>query len=119
MGLRDEKLRLDRRRTLATWVWATVIISVGLSVIGVVLADPIARAFFDGTGHDVAAVRASSLTIPALAMINVLQHWYRMVRRPVPAFVIASIVAVFTLGLTIALVAVRDDGIVGSSLRRQ
>ena len=113
LGLRDAELRDDRRRTLATWVWATLLISVGLSSIGIVLAGPIAHTLFDGSGHHVAAVRASALTIPALAMINVLQHWYRMVRRPLPAFVIAVLVAAGTLTLTVVLVAIRDYGIVG------
>ena len=113
IGLRDRELRSDQRRTLATWVWATVAVSIGLSGLGVLLADPISHAFFDGTGHTAAAVRASALTIPALAMINVLQHWYRMVRRPVPAFAIALVVALFTLALTVLLVAVLDYGIVG------
>lgn len=110
-GLEGAELHEDRRRTLSTWVWTTLLVGALLSVLGTALAGPIARLAFSGSPSEIRATRATALTIPALAMINVLQHWYRMVRRPIPALVVAVVVAGSTLVLTIVLVAVGDGGV--------
>ncbi len=112
-GLTGDALREDRRRTLSAWVWATLLSAGLLAVVGVILAEPFARLVFEGTAGEVRATRAAALTIPALAMINVLQHWYRMVRRPMPALVVAGAVALGTLLLTIGLVGVGHAGVAG------
>ena len=106
-------IREDRKTTLSTWVWATLVVSGSASVAGAVFANPLARLLFDGTASEVRATRAAALTIPGLAMINVLQHWYRMIRRPMPALLVAAIVAAATLALTIALVGFGDAGVGG------
>lgn len=112
-GLTGDARAADRRRTLSTWVWTTMLVGLALSLIGALLAGPLARLAFDGTAGEIRATRAAALTIPALAMINVLQHWYRMVRRPIPALVVAAAVATSTFLLTIALVAVGHAGVAG------
>lgn len=112
-GLTGDALRDDRQRTLSAWVWTTLLSAGLLAIAGAVFAEPLARLVFDGTPGDVRATRAAALTIPALAMINVLQHWYRMVRRPLPALVVACAVAFATLVLTIGLVGVGHAGVAG------
>ena len=112
-GLAGAALRDDRRRTLSAWVWTTLLSAGLLAFVGVVLAEPFAGLVLDGTPGDVRATRAAALTIPALAMINVLQHWYRMVRRPLPALVVACGVALATLVLTIGLVGFGHAGVAG------
>jgi O-antigen/teichoic acid export membrane protein len=112
-GLTGTELAMDQRRTLGTWVWMTLAVGVALSVGGGFFARPIARLAFDGTASEGRAVAAAAATIPALAMINVLQHWYRMVRRPIPALVVAGTVAAATLVLTVVFVAVRGAGVAG------
>lgn len=81
--------------------------STAISGIGVVTAGLIARTFFDGTGSEIRSVQMASLCVPALAMINILQHWYRMARRPGPALVIAFVVAIATTILTVVFVGVQ------------
>lgn len=112
-GLTGDALRDDRQQTLSAWVWTTLLSAGLLATAGAVFAEPLARLVFDGTPGDVRATRAAALTIPALAMINVLQHWYRMVRRPLPALIVACAVAFATLVLTIGLVGVGHAGVAG------
>ena len=112
-GLDHDARTADRRRTLSTWVWATVFVGIGLSAAGALAAGPLARVAFEGTAADIRATRAAALAIPGLAMINVLQHWYRMVRRPTPALLVAIAVAASTLVLTVLLVAIGHAGVAG------
>ena len=112
-GLRGDVLDADRRRTLSSWVWTTMAVSALLCTVGVLFAQRIAQAFFDGLPSEVRAVQMASLCVPTLAMINVLQHWYRMARRPIPALVIAFGVAASTMALTIIFVGVQRMGAAG------
>ncbi len=112
-GSTAQATQADRRRTLSAWVWSTMAMSAAASALGAFAAAPLARMLFDGTASEIRATRAAALTIPGLAMVNVLQHWYRMVRRPMPALAVAVIVAGATLVLTIGLVGIGNAGVGG------
>lgn len=112
-GLASEALRLDRRRTLSTWVWTTMLVSGVIGLAGVVCGSALANVFFDGTARQTRSVQMAALCIPGLAMINIMQHWYRIVRRPVPALVVAVLVSVAIFMLTLYLVAVQEHAAAG------
>ncbi len=75
------------------------------------LASPLARLLFDGRPDEVRAIRAAAVAVPLTAMSNVLQHWYRMVRRPGPALAVAAAGSAGIVVATLVAVLVGDGGV--------
>jgi O-antigen/teichoic acid export membrane protein len=101
-----------RRRVLRTSFWFTMTAATAGLVAGLALAAPIAEALFDDAG-DANLVRAAFVGLWAQMNYEQLTSLFRVEERSV-AFVLASLANILlTVGATVLLVVVLDQGALG------
>lgn len=108
----DDSEAEGRKRTVASWAWCQLSLSMLFATLLVVLAEPAARLFSDAP--EIAMfLRVSAVAMPLALTGTIATNWFRMQRRPWAALWFnLGAVLVSVLG-TIYFVVVRGAGPVG------
>lgn len=110
-GLTGIDLIRDRMETISCWVFVTLGVGTVIGLVGLLTAPMAAAWFFDGTPAQVRAIRAASAAVPLTVTTNILQHWFRMLRRPGRALAIAIAGSTGVVVATVLLTLVGDGGV--------
>jgi O-antigen/teichoic acid export membrane protein len=103
---------LDRRTTIASWVWCQLATATVFGAIVALAAEPIALRIV-GTPAAIPLIRWSALTLPLGVLGIVTNNWLRMQRRPWATTTYALGVSVLTIGLTLLFVVGLHWGLLG------
>ena len=108
----DEKDEAGKRRVIRTSFWFTMVMGTGGLVVCFALAGTISQLFFDTSGH-ADLVRAAAVGLWAHINYEQMTSLFRVEQRSV-AYLIATLINLaLTVGATILLVVVLEEGPIG------
>jgi O-antigen/teichoic acid export membrane protein len=102
----------SRNCTLATWIVGHMTVCAVYALVIVALAPPISRSVFSTTDY-VGAIRVAALALPLTVAALIVQHWFRIHERAVPAVVFGIATAVLTVAGTVVCVGPLGLGLTG------
>jgi O-antigen/teichoic acid export membrane protein len=102
----------DRKRTLATWLWCQLVLSLALAGVLVAIAPWLARTIA-GQEEAAPAFVLAALPLPAAAFGTVVLNWLRMMRRPWATMGFSIVTTAVGIVATLVLVVGLGWGIEG------